>query len=289
MKKVIIDASRGGEDIGNQKNDLIEKDFNLKIATYINNRLQELGIESFVTRTDDKTISNDERVNLIKNKFGNSNNVILIANSINNGNTGGAEIIYSLRNSDGLSTRIANKLENSGQKVNKYYQKRLPSSPEQDYYYLLRDTKNIEAILINYGYIDNPDDYNTLLNDYEKLGEAVVEAIANYVGAQYTPFVSDDIYIVKKGDTLYAIARKYNLTVDELKELNNLTTNNLNIGQRLKVKKEETSPNYYTVQSGDKIFMGNNEYMRIKIDFFKCNNFKNKVQFLHFKHCEIIK
>ena len=270
MKKVIIDASRGGEDIGNQKNDLIEKDFNLKIATYINNRLQELGIESFVTRTDDKTISNDERVNLIKNKFGNSNNVILIANSINDGNTGGAEIIYSLRNSDG-------------------YQKRLPSSPEQDYYYLLRDTKNIEAILINYGYIDNPDDYNTLLNDYEKLGEAVVEAIANYVGAQYTPFVSDDIYIVKKGDTLYAIARKYNLTVDELKELNNLTTNNLNIGQRLKVKKEETSPNYYTVQSGDKIFMGNNEYMRIKIDFFKCNNFKNKVQFLHFKHCEIIK
>ena len=259
MKKVIIDASRGGEDIGNQKNDLIEKDFNLKIATYINNRLQELGIESFVTRTDDKTISNDERVNLIKNKFGNSNNVILIANSINNGNTGGAEIIYSLRNSDGLSTRIANKLENSGQKVNKYYQKRLPSSPEQDYYYLLRDTKNIEAILINYGYIDNPDDYNTLLNDYEKLGEAVVEAIANYVGAQYIPFVSDDIYIVKKGDTLYAIARKYNLTVDELKELNNLTSNNLNIGQRLKVKKEATSQNYYTVQSGDTIFMGNNK------------------------------
>ena len=42
-------------------------------------------------------------------------------------------------------------------------------------------------------------------------------------------------YTVVKGDTLYSIANKYNVTVDEIKKLNNLTTNNLSINQILKI------------------------------------------------------
>jgi len=40
-------------------------------------------------------------------------------------------------------------------------------------------------------------------------------------------------YTVDKGDTLYSIARKHDLTVDELKELNELRSNHLSIGQEL--------------------------------------------------------
>lgn len=40
---------------------------------------------------------------------------------------------------------------------------------------------------------------------------------------------------INKGDTLYSIAKKYNTTVDELKKLNNLTSNTLSIGQTLKI------------------------------------------------------
>ena len=40
-------------------------------------------------------------------------------------------------------------------------------------------------------------------------------------------------YVVKSGDSLYSIAKKFNLSVDELKRLNNLNTNLLNIGQIL--------------------------------------------------------
>ena len=43
------------------------------------------------------------------------------------------------------------------------------------------------------------------------------------------------IYTVIKGDSLYQIARKNNTTVDEIKKLNNLTTNTLTIGQELKI------------------------------------------------------
>lgn len=41
---------------------------------------------------------------------------------------------------------------------------------------------------------------------------------------------------VVKGDTLYNISRRYGLTVDALKALNNLTSDNISIGQQLRVK-----------------------------------------------------
>lgn len=42
---------------------------------------------------------------------------------------------------------------------------------------------------------------------------------------------------VEKGDTLYSISRKYSLTVDELKKINKLDADTLNIGQRLVVER----------------------------------------------------
>jgi LysM repeat protein len=45
-------------------------------------------------------------------------------------------------------------------------------------------------------------------------------------------------YTVKSGDSLYRIAEQHNMTVDELKKLNGLTTNTIRIGQRLTVKSQ---------------------------------------------------
>jgi len=44
------------------------------------------------------------------------------------------------------------------------------------------------------------------------------------------------VYTVVKGDTLYGISRKFGMGVDDLKALNKLTSNNLNVGQTLKVR-----------------------------------------------------
>ncbi|WP_369048604.1 glucosaminidase domain-containing protein [Tenacibaculum sp. UWU-22] len=41
------------------------------------------------------------------------------------------------------------------------------------------------------------------------------------------------LYIVEKGDTLYSIAKKYNTSVEKLKQLNDLESNTLAIGQKL--------------------------------------------------------
>lgn len=48
-------------------------------------------------------------------------------------------------------------------------------------------------------------------------------------------------YRVAKGDTLFGIAKRFGMTVDELKAINKLTTNNLNLGQPLQVKGGSTS------------------------------------------------
>ena len=57
-------------------------------------------------------------------------------------------------------------------------------------------------------------------------------------------------YVVKPGDTLYNIAKRYNTTVDTLKDLNNLDSNLLKIGETLIIP--ETS-NYqtYVVKDND--------------------------------------
>ncbi|MFP2997106.1 glucosaminidase domain-containing protein [Spongiivirga sp. MCCC 1A20706] len=50
--------------------------------------------------------------------------------------------------------------------------------------------------------------------------------------------VTDDLdkYMVKKGDTLYSISRRFKISVGELKKLNGLETNDLHIGQVLFTK-----------------------------------------------------
>jgi flagellum-specific peptidoglycan hydrolase FlgJ len=47
---------------------------------------------------------------------------------------------------------------------------------------------------------------------------------------------SKNIHKVKKGDTLYSIGKKYGISVDLLKKINNLDSNTISIGQKLLVK-----------------------------------------------------
>ena len=57
---------------------------------------------------------------------------------------------------------------------------------------------------------------------------------------------------VNKGDTLLSLSKKYSISVSELREINNLRTTKLRIGQKLLVKR--TVPRTYTVKKGDNIY-----------------------------------
>lgn len=267
-KKIVIDAGHGGDDPGTSANGIVEKDLTLKISEYLHKRFDELGIPNEMTRTSDVTLGPNDRPSKAQSFYGNSSDVILLSNHINAGGGDGAEIIYSLRNSDKLSNLIAQEFAKSGQNVRKYYQRRLPSDPSKDYYYILRDTPNNESLIIEYGFVDSTgDDVEQLKNDWEDLAEAVVRAVATYVGVPYSGGSSTtNSYVVKSGDTLWSIAKKYGVSVDELKEKNNLNSNALSINQVLliptvleEVPEEETGE-YYTVVSGDTLYSIANKY-----------------------------
>lgn len=275
-KKVVIDSGHGGVDGGSSGNGILEKEYTLKISNYIKKRLDELGIENAMTRTSDELLDQSTRPKKAQGFFGKGNDVIVLSNHLNAGGGDGAEIIYALRNSDALSKLIAKELESSGQNVRKYYQRRLPSNPSKDYYYLLRDTPNNETLIVEYGFLDSTgDDVNLIKNNWEDLAEAVVKALANYIGVPYSLNEESDYYVVKKGDSLWSIAKKYNMTVDELKSINNLKSNLLSIGQRLKIKKSDDNQNIYIVKKGDTLYKIANMYGTTVDNLKALNNLKN--------------
>ena len=96
--------------------------------------------------------------------------------------------------------------------------------------------------------------------------EMVVEEC---IGPDYTPPDTNatpvlTTYMVKSGDNLYAIAKRYNTTASAIMLLNNLPNTNLAIGQKLKIPAQSsitttkpstpTSGTTYTVKSGDNLY-----------------------------------
>ena len=259
VRKVIIDPGHGGTDSGATGNNLLEKDYNLLISKYMYDRFKELGVPVAITRDSDTTLSPTDRVNTILNKFGNSSDVILISNHVNSGGGEGAEVIYALRNRDTLAKRILENIGATGQETRKYYQRRLPSDTSKDYYFIHRNTGNLEPLIVEYGFIDDTKDVEFLKENYKELAEAVISAVANYIGVPYTPpeGITTNTYVVQKGDSLYSIANKLGTTVSELKKENNLTSNTLQIGEVLRIPTKEIyegEENVYIVQKGDTLY-----------------------------------
>lgn len=63
-------------------------------------------------------------------------------------------------------------------------------------------------------------------------------------------------YVVRAGDSLWLIARRYDTTVDAIKNLNGLTSDLLNIGQILKIPASQNAPYVeYTVRPGDSLWL----------------------------------
>lgn len=174
-----------------------------------------------------------------------------------------------MRNSDALAKSILDSIGQEGQVKRKYYQRRLPENSSKDYYFIHRLTGRTQPVLIEYGFIDNQNDLKKLQNKLLDYGEAVVKAVADYANVLYVSpdgSLDSNLYVVQRGDTLYSIANKFNITVSELKTANNLSNNLLNVGQKLIIPVQEIKPvvpnNYitYIVQAGDSLYKIANSY-----------------------------
>ena len=277
---IVIDPSKGGRESGVTGNGIVEKDYNLLISEYIFNRLKSLGADVKIIRTTDEYISEDDRANKILNAYGNNSKVVALSNML--GNTGsGAEIIYALRNNSNLALALAENLDDAGLTVSKYYQRRSENDTSKDYYNIQKDTGLIETIVVNYGNINNINEATNIKNEWEDYAEAVVKSLANYTNVPYyKEGESQEIYTVKKGDSLWKIANKYNTTVEKLKSANNLKTNTLSVGQKLVIPSISVSPEVsdtYIVQKGDSLWSIANKFNITVSELKNLNNLTNNL------------
>lgn len=274
--KVAINPVGGGSDTGLKSGDILEKDVSLLVSNYIKGRLDELGIENVITRTTDDNISLDERIDFIDSSLGLGDDVIVITNGLSS-SVSGVEIIYALRDSSSFARTLAQQFLNSDIDVNKYYQLRMEEDTFLDSDYIIRNTGDSESVIINYASVSNSDDLNNFVNNYEDYGEAVVRAIAIYTKNDYVPTSKGDYYTVKKGDSLYSIARLYDVSVENLKIANKLTSNVLSIGQVLKIPDivEKSDTSVYYVKKGDSLYGIAKSYGVSVEDIKKLNNLSN--------------
>ncbi len=114
------------------------------------------------------------------------------------------------------------------------YSKRVHIVAEGETLYSISNIYDISVIEIM--------EWNDLLSSELEVGQELI--IVGKMEAQPIDFVRDGltIHIVQAGEGLFAVARNYNVSIDDLVAWNNLETSVLNLGQQIIVSKGVTEP-----------------------------------------------
>ena len=121
--------------------------------------------------------------------------------------------------------------------------------------------------------VNNLKQINDLTSDTIYVGQVLKltqQSTTQQASSQPSQSNSSDFYTVKAGDSLWKIAMGNDLTVDHLKQMNNLTTNTIYVGQQLRIKEGQTdsqpsqsnsqtnqssqNTGTYTVKAGDTLW-----------------------------------
>ena len=252
------------------------------------------------------SLSQNEKNTIINN----DNNYFLLSNKINNNNS--LEIIYPLKDNNSLAILLNDKLpvnkfyqlrspintnldyyeifrylKNNKGIIIKYNGNSLNDNTVNLIYQVISNYLNNENIyIVKSGdslysiakkfntSVDELKKINNLSSNLLSINQKLVIPKNNINNDNNSNITTENIYIVKSGDSLYRIAIKFNTTADELKRINNLSSNNLSIGQKLIIP-SNNSEIVYTVIKGDSLYSISKKYNTTVNEIKKINNLSN--------------
>ncbi|MBS3969985.1 MAG: N-acetylmuramoyl-L-alanine amidase [Clostridia bacterium] len=194
-QSITIDPGHGGTDPGAVYENYLEKDWTLDISLHMAEELRKHGHPVSLTRVTDIRLTASQRAKLVRE----SGTAVCISNHINSGGGEGAEVIYSLHDERYLAALILEELAAAGMKKRRVYTRESTRHPGKDYYYIHRDTRPIETVIIEYGFIDNSNDRAKLSKpEFRKeLAAATVRGITEYLAlAEPKPPLSASVMII---------------------------------------------------------------------------------------------
>jgi len=123
--------------------------------------------------------------------------------------------------------------------------KLLPTRAVKQKSFSVLRTISMPSVLVECGFISNTADAKLIRDPAgrEKIARAVSDGVLEFF-SKHPPHTGDDtqvaaatVHRVQAGDTLWTISRRYQTTVDRLRQLNNLSSRaNLRVGQELLVR-----------------------------------------------------
>jgi N-acetylmuramoyl-L-alanine amidase len=143
----------------------------------------------------------------------------------------------SKEHSLGVSFGVANNIVNELKKITKMHKK----TPQNGNFGVLKSS-DIPSILVETGFISNHQEEKNLTwsKHQQRLANAIHQGIKNYFLAHpltgsYFASIGYKQHKVRSGESLSVLSKRYNISMKELKSVNKLKSDALQIGQTLKI------------------------------------------------------
>jgi len=239
-KIVIIDPGHGGSDPGAcSKSGIKEKDIVLGISRMLAESINRTkGFKAILTREGDYNVDLGKRIEIARSHGGDCF-VSIHLNAFHHSRADGSEIYFL--SIDGATDKNAQRV---AEKENFFFELGNKRGVKQANFVVLRSIA-MPSILVEAGFLSNSRDVKFLRkkNIQQEIASSIAGGVISFL--ESIPFANANNgktgyieHVVKKGETLWGIAREYGLPVDRLRSLNNMDKDSsIYPGQKLRIRR----------------------------------------------------